>query len=196
MSSDIRSPWQHVRDLANRPAAQPQHRPAEQVDGGYGRVPAAAVAVDTTADVPAPPTPRPLTSREADRLMQAELLGACRQLTTTTTDLAARLGGRRGAVNGVLLVRLVVLDASGRWSYAGPVAIGSALVDNHHESDPVYVASGQSSGPGPGLGVQLVAAGQQRRVPVADHAVTLWGTAGAQISVQLFTGLQAYGVGL
>lgn len=188
----VRSPFDQVRDIANRPSRQPKQRMPDTVDGGHGRVPAAKV--DTTVTVPAPRVP---SAKDAERLMQAELLMAARQLAQSTTELTARLGGRQGAVNGVLLVRLVALDVDGRWSYTGPVTIGSVVVYNHHETDPMYVASGdQGSMPGVSTGTQRVAAGGRLVMPVGAHAVTVWGAAAAQASVQVFTGLQPFGVSL
>ncbi|RGC65002.1 hypothetical protein C5N14_30900 [Micromonospora sp. MW-13] len=181
-----------LRDMAVRVTGQPGGQPATHVDGGYGTVRAAAAAVDVDEPVPVPAR---LSPREAERLMQAEMMQAVASLCESTTALAARLGGRTGATNGVLLVRLVALPA-GRWSYAGPVAVGSVLITNHHATDPLYVASGdQGDVPVQGLGVQRVEAGATLSMPIGAHAFTIAGPVDAVASVQAFAGMQAYGIG-
>lgn len=190
----VRGPFSRRLRTIDEPSVQPTGTPPATVQGGYGTVPGAARTVDTTRPIPAP---RQLSPKDAENLMRAELLQAVQSLTNVSTDLAARLGGQHGAVNGVLLVRVVVLDADGQWTYEGPVAIGSALIENHDVSTSMTAVAGGAAGgtkPSVGVGMREIPAGQERRMPVGSHVLQLWGPAGARASLQLFTGLQAYGV--
>lgn len=181
-----------LRDKANEPSVQPIGTPPATVDGGYGRVPAAPV------DFNPPPAAPKMSPKDAERLAQAEIIHAMQQAAGALTEVTARLGGRQGAVNGVLAVRLVALDADGRWTYTGQVTVGSAVVENHHASAPLYVVSGDSwATPGAGTtGARMIAAGQERRMPIGGRTVSILGTPGTLVSVQFFTGLQPYGVAL
>lgn len=192
MTTEVRGPFaaRRLRSIDDPRLQPPVDLPA-RVSGGYGSVPAASV--DTTAAVPVPAR---LSTKDAQTLMQAELIQAVRSLADSTTEITARLGGRQGAVNGVLMVRLVALDGEGSWRHSGAVTVGSAVVENHHETDPLYVVSGESTtAPVVGaVGVRLIPAGQERRMPIGAHSLAIWGPAAALASVQLFTGLQPYGV--
>lgn len=192
--TEIRSPFVKLRGIVQAPSVQPTGTPPDSVAGGYGQVPASRVNISAV-----PPAQRRLSPKEAEDMMRGELLGAVRELLAGATELTARLGGRHGSVNGVLLVRLVSLGAEGRWGYAGPVTVGSVLVENHHATLPIYVQSGDgATAPGVGTGTRIIAAGQERRMPIGAHAFTIWGPTdgNALVSVQAFTGLQAYGVTL
>lgn len=176
--AEIRGPGEFIR-LRRKPAT---------VDGGYGRVPAAVQPADSKPEQPK------RGPKDAERLMQAELLGACRELTVSVRQVADVAAGLQPAANGVLLVRLVTLDADGRYSYDGQAVIGSVLVGNHTAA-PVTVAAGEhgSSPAGGGVGVQLLDVAERLPMAVNSRAVSIFGTPGGQVSVQAFTGLQAYG---
>lgn len=167
-------------------------RPAS-VDGGYGRVPAAPI--DTTREVP---EPRRMSQRQAEQLMQAELLSAVRSLVESSTEIAARLG-RRGAVNGVLEVYAGVLPAGGTITRTYEVTAGSMRLTNHSAAAILTVQSGVAAGDtgaqAAGVGVQYVAPGATHSFPLGDRAWTITGTAGDRVSLQVYTGLQALGVG-
>lgn len=156
----------------------------DTVDGGYGRVPAATQ--------PAEKKPRQVSRADAERHLNGEMLTAGRELTACVRQLADQLAAP--AVNPVLLVQLVTLDADGRWQYEGQGVIGSVLVGNHHATDSVTVQAGEgASAPASGVGVQMVAAGHSLPVALRSRVLTVWGTPGTQVSVQAFAGLQAYG---
>lgn len=191
--TEVRSPFSRRLRSVDEQAGPALPR---SVAGGYGVVPAAQV--DTGRPVPAP---RALSPKEADRLMQGELLQVAASLRDSTTALTARLGDRHGAVNGVLLVRYVALDADGQWQYAAPVTIGSAVVEHVDPAapKPVYVIAGGGAATLPGTGatgVQRVQPGREKKLPVGGHVLQVWGDPGAVINVQLYTGLQPFGVGL
>lgn len=163
----------------------------DTVDGGYGRVPAATQpAPDEGEDVQF----RPMDKKDAARLLDAELLDASRKLCAAATDLTGVVAGLQPVANGVLLVALVALDGDGHWQYDGRVTIGSAIVENHDEAEPIYVQSGTgSSAPGAGRGVQLVRPGHRLPLPIGANSLTVWGPAGTLVNIQAFTGLQALG---
>ena len=132
--------------------------------------------------------------READRQLTAELLAQLRLLNATTTELAAHVAG--SAINGVLEVGVVAFDAEGLITRNYHVAVGSVLLTNHAASQIVVQAGASTSTgvPTTGRGLQIIPAQFQTAVPIAAHAFTAYGTPGQLVSLQVFTGLQAYGV--
>ena len=131
MSPTIRTPYtviaERLRGRVDEPSVQPTGTPPERVAGGLGVVPGAEAAINTTRRTPAP---RPLTAREADRLLTAELLQAVRTVTEQTSALTAAIG-RKGALNGVLETALVTIPAEGYVTRDYPTAVGSLVVTNH-----------------------------------------------------------------
>lgn len=176
-------------------AGNPQ-RAVEQlpktVGGGFGSVPAAPI--DTTKQAP---EPRRLTPAQAQTLMMAELNAAVRSLVESSTELAGRLG-RRGAINSVLESWAGVFPASGVLTRTYEVAAGSMTIENLSAANKVIVTTGVAAGDtganNAGVGVSYVRANSFGRAPLADHSITITGTAGEAISFEVFTGLQAYGI--
>lgn len=194
----IRTPYQQIADRLRRqvdePSVQPTGTPPATVAGGLGVVPGAEKEIDTTKRIPAA---RPLTPREADRLLTAELLAAVRQTTQQTSALTAAIG-RQGSTNGVIDVALVTIPAEGVARFDYPTLIGSVLVQNHGAADTMTVQSGQpasssTGAPTQGRGVGLVGPGERLVMAIGDRSVSVWGTAGDQVHLQAFTGLQAFG---
>lgn len=177
-----------------RPDAQPRSRRPATVSGPLGTV--AASPIDTTADIPAP---RQMSPRQAEALMHAELLSAVRSLLESTTELTGRLG-RRGAINGVIDVWSATFPTGSpsvlTKSYETPA--GSIVVENFSVAGLVIVQSGAAAGDtGPqsaGVGVGYCGPGRRLIMPLGDRTWTMQGTAGDKVSVQVFTGLQPYGV--
>lgn len=123
---------------------------------------------------------------DAQRVLAAELLDEFRAYAQTHTDFMARLAG--GIVNDVLGVETVTFDAAGVIARQWKVAAGSVEVCNL-SSDPVTVVAG---GPGPGapnvgVGVSVVPAGAIRIVNLGARQMTIYGTAGDQVSYQAVT---------
>jgi len=176
--------------------ARSNHHPAEQlpktVGGGFGNVPAAPI--DTTKEIP---EPRRLSPRQAEQLMQAELVDAIRSLVESSTEIAGRLQ-RRGAVNGVLDVWAGVLPTGGTITRTYEIVAGSMRVTNHGTAGFLTVQSGVAAGDtgaqSAGTGVQYIAAGATHSFPLGDRSWTITGTAADRVSLQVFTGLQALGV--
>lgn len=167
------------------------NRPAT-VDGGLGRVPASQV--DTTGDVPAP---KQLSVKDAERLMAAELLGAARSLVDSSTRLADQLAGRQGTVNGVLDVFLHLFASGTPMMRDYPVPVGSILVTNHGAAAVTYSSGDYGSdtvAPGAGRGKLRIDPHQTVAIAVAARQFTIWGTDADYLSVQAFTGLQAFGI--
>jgi hypothetical protein len=162
------------------------------VGGGFGIVPAAPI--DTTRKVP---EARHLSPREAQALMQAELLQAIRSLVDSSTEISSRLG-RRGAVNGVLDVFLDTIPTAGFIQRDYPVTVGSVGIINHSAATAVIVHSGPAgpTAPASGRGVQRIEPGSYLVMPVADRTFAIWGASLTVLSVQVFTGLQPWGAGV
>jgi len=173
----------------------PPSDPPQTVTGPLGTVPGAAGQVDTTREVP--PTPR-LSPKDAQRLMDAELLSAMRSLVESSTELTNRIG-RRGSVNSVLLVTHAVIPASGTLQWTMDATIGSARIVNHSAANTLTVQSGVPAGDtgaqSAGTGVQRINANLTHNMAVGDRSITITGTAADRVSLQLFSGMQAFGIG-
>jgi hypothetical protein len=111
-------------------------------------------------------TPARISRADAQNIVQAELLGAVRGLMQNTTALTSQIN-RVGAKNGVIGTELVQIGA------------GAA-----------------ATAPNTGQGLHYVPAGAFIPIPIGQRGLVLYGTAGQLCNLQLFTGLQAYGVGL
>lgn len=175
-------------------AGGPAENPPQTVTGPLGTVPGAAVQVDTTREVP---QPAPLSAKDADRLMQGELLSAMRSIVESSTEIAGRLK-RRGAVNGVMESWAGVFPASGVIARQYEVSVGSVSVANLDPVVVITVASGvpagDTGGQTAGVGVSYIRANADGRAPIGDHGFTLTGNPGAKVSFEVWLGLQAYGV--
>jgi hypothetical protein len=137
---------------------------------------------DETEDLPAS-APR---GKVAERVLAAELLQEFRRLTSTMTEYSERL--TTGVVNHVLEVGTRTLPDSGRHTRTFSVAAGSIEVRNLSADDMTTVSSSPgSSAPYDGIGVYVVPAGCSALINLASHDLTVWGTAGARFSYQVFT---------
>ncbi len=138
-------------------------------------------------------------ARALTRADEKELLGAMvaelRAMRATQTDLMAHIRG--GIANGVLLSELITLDANGQATRTFNVSAGSIVCVNLSESTDIILASSsaQATAPQAGPGVQKISAGTFLTVPLASSSFTVYGTAGEQVNVQVFTGLQAFAGG-
>lgn len=181
-----------LQEAIAKPSTQPVEQLPKTVGGGMGNV--AAAPIDTSKQVP---EPRSLSPRQAEHLMQAEMLAAMRSLAESSTELAGRLG-RRGAVNGVMESWAGVFPTGGVITRTYEVAVGSITVENLSAANKVIVSSGQSAGDTGGqtggVGVSYVRANSRGIAPIGDHSFVLTGTAGEFVSFEVFTGLQGYGV--
>ncbi|HTF08178.1 MAG TPA: hypothetical protein VK659_08405 [Asanoa sp.] len=185
-----------IRTEGSPPPTQPAlSQPPATVGGGHGIV---AGAKRQIPDVNAQPAHgRPLSQKDAERLMWAEMLAASRELVESSTVLTAALG-RTGAYNGVIEVALWQIPATGDIYLMREFStvIGMVRVTNHHAADPLIIQAGMPMGPtGPtsGIGVQRCAAGATVAMPIGTRQVTVWGTAATLFSFQAFTGLQGFG---
>jgi hypothetical protein len=189
-----KTPLERLRGVLYNTGDQPAGVMPQSVTGPLGTVPGAGI--DTGKPVPAP---RPISARQAEALMTAELLDAVRSLVESSTEIAAALG-RRGAMNGVIDSWAGVFPAVPVLTRSYEVTAGSLVVYNHSAAGQVIVQSGLAAGDtGPqagGVGVQYVNAGQRLIMPLGDRSWTMSGTAADKVSVQAFTGLQPFGVNL
>lgn len=194
MSKTNKSALDRFRGVIYNTGDQPAGVMPQSVTGPLGTVPGAGI--DTSKPVAAP---RPISPRQAEALMNAELLASIRSLVESSTELASRLG-RRGAVNGVLDVWAGVFPTVPVLTRTYEVTVGSIVIHNHSAAGQVIVQSGIAAGDtGPqagGVGVQYVNAGQRLIMPLGDRSWTMSGTAADKVSVQAFTGLQPFGVNL
>lgn len=179
--------YQRLRDRARQPSLQPTGTPPDRVAGGMGVVPAAP---STDRRPPAPPAAR-IKPKDAERLMQAELLQALTALSESSTQLAATV--RALTPNGVLDVFYDVFGADGYLYRTYPVPVGSIAVVNHGAAAVTYTSEAPTTGaPYRGRGTQKIEGKSALTIPVAGRAFTLWGTAGEAVSVQVFVSLQPF----
>lgn len=187
--------FQHLRDLVapESPTAQPVGQPAVTVQGGYGTVPGAKHLVNPNVPVPI----QKITHRDAQNIVTAELLAACRSLMESTTELTGQIR-RQGAKNGVIGLELISFADSSGVEVSRPITIGSMIIHNVGSSSVIVQvgAGAASSAPNKGQGMHSVPPGAFIPIPVGQRGLVLYGNAGQQANIQLFTGLQAYGVGL
>ncbi len=164
----------------------PDHRPPATPGGPNG--PAAPAAECYEPDgLPA----QAARGRDAQRLLQTEMLAEWRAFMQSMTRFAERFAGR--VVNHVLEVRLSTLPT--------PTA-GAAFVktDWHVAAGSVYVRNlgthpmtvspygpDPSGAPTSGIGVWVIPAGVAETVPIASRQLTVYGTAGDQVEWAAFT---------
>lgn len=137
--------------------------------------------------VPQAPAARPISRREADALVSAELLEAVRAQAATNTAVLAALKGAQ-LTNGILDSLTATLDASGLWSRDWGVAAGSAAVTNHGSAD-VYVSAGPTAQTS-GRGATRIRAGGSAVVYLSSTTMTVSGAPGTGVTVVAFTGVQ------
>ena len=103
----------------------------------------------------------------------------------TQTETMSRLGGQ--LVNSVLLVGTFFVPADGYLVRQFGVAAGAAWIEALDGS--LTVSSGPPSSPAPsvGTGVWQVAGSSARIVNLASRQLTIWGTVGDRIGVQVVT---------
>ena len=196
MTTDQTPFGRFVRKVTGDPRATPPAgttTPPTHVTGGYGVVPGAKHAINTSVPTPV----QKITQRDAQNLMNAEILAALRELVTSTTELTSQIG-RQGAINGVLRVGSYVFAPDGVMEFNHPVTVGSVIVHNLGASDvTVQIGPGAAaSTPGLGQNFHVVPAGDTVKMPVGSKGFVLYGTAAEGVNVQAFTGLQAYGAAL
>lgn len=130
---------------------------------------------------------RPDTGREANRVLQAELLAELRHNAQSQTEFMERLGGQ--IINNTLEVFSGQFDATGVFSRNWKVAAGSVVVNNLGVAGHRITVS--TTAPGSvaptGTGTFLIDGGTSRTVPLASHNLTLYGTAGDFFSYAAFT---------
>lgn len=173
---------------------QPVEHLPKTVSGALGTVPASQI--DTTKTVPAAPA---LNPRQAQTLMLAELMSAVRSLVESSTELAGRLQ-RRGAINGVIeswAGPIPTVNGIGLFQRTYEVAVGSIHVTNLSAQKLIINAgqiTGDTGGNAAGVGVSYVLPNQIGRSPIGDHSFAITGNPGDLISIEVFAGLQAYGI--
>ena len=132
---------------------------------------------------------RALSTREAAKQVNFEILEELRALHATSTKIEAR--GRSGVVNDVLAVRMVTLDANGTYTMDMRTAIGSIAVFNHNAAGNITAITGVSSGAGAaptqGTGQQIFRPGVAGSMPIGSHAVTFQGVPGTIFTVHAYT---------
>jgi len=150
---------------------------------------------ETDPDVPARGRPGAAAAKRADtsiRTLVAEMLQEIRLLRQTTTEEAGKLRGQ--LVNNVLEVGTYTIAADGILARSYNVPCGSVAVINLGTAEVTVT----SSPPGPaapagGAGVTIVPASSWLSVPIGTRNITIYGTVGARVGLQAFTGMQAGG---
>lgn len=111
----------------------------------------------------------------------------------TQTKMVAKLSSQ--LTNSILASELVTLDANGLATREYGAAFGSLAVASFGGALVVAAGSPGASAPGSGTAVSLVGAGMARVINMTGHALTLYGTPGTQVTLEVFTYPQppAYG---
>lgn len=123
---------------------------------------------------------------KAEQILAGEMLAELRRIAATTTEWAERLGAL--VTNHVLEVFTLTFPAAGYIDREYQVAAGCVVVDNQSGSNTVTVSSAGPGGVTPtGTGTVRVPAGKVRVVNVASRHVTIYGTAGDYVTVQVLT---------
>lgn len=158
-----------------------------------------AIGLPGAGDGLPPDAPR---GKAAQAILSGELLAQFQHFVQTQTQATARLAGR--IVNDVLEVGSAKLDGNGTLTLQFHVAVGAIFIDNTAGHDVIVVAGGlntSATAPPPGVGVYRVRTLTARPVNIAGRQVTIYGTAGDEISYQAYTagvivGAQLTGVGV
>lgn len=114
----------------------------------------------------------------------ADLVHAARTQTQQVARLAAHI------INDVLLTELIKLDGDGMATREFGTAMGSVAVANHSDANSVIVGGTGAVSydpPDSGPGIALVRASKAQTLNLTGHVLTLWGTAGQLVTVQVFT---------
>lgn len=139
---------------------------------------------------PASPTPartRSIGRREAERILAGSLLQTFGEMQGKLTEFMERWGGR--ITNHVLEVGTFVFPANGEpLTFSWRVAAGCVVVRAPGHAVTVVAAGPATAGaPTGGRGVWIVPANTKDTIAVASRAVTLYGTSGDVVSVQITT---------
>lgn len=137
--------------------------------------------------------------KDAERILAGELLAELRHMNATATEHQARLQSQ--VVNGVLEAGTYLLDFSngvgnGVFTRSYHSAIGSIVVTN--ATGQVMILSSAAplgvGAPTIGQGTHIVPSNAVMTYPIGSHAFTLYGAGTLNFSVQVWTGLQPYGI--
>ncbi len=131
-------------------------------------------------------TVRPPRGKEAERILAAEQLQELRQLRQTMTEMAARTSGRM--VNNTLLVGTYQFGTDGQIPLDLRAAAGAIRITNLSGANTMTVTGTGAQGyaPNVGIGVAVIPAGARETVAVDSHQITLYGTSGDRVTVQVF----------
>lgn len=124
-------------------------------------------------------------STNAERQLAAEQLDTLKYLSQTMTQWAARWSGR--VTNSVLEVGTFTIDATGAKTLSWGAACGAIEVRNLGTHTMTVVSGPATVLPTQGTGMYQIPAGQVETVNVANHTVTVFGTAADSFSYQAYT---------
>jgi len=127
-----------------------------------------------------------MSSKQMLDTLVAELLEELRHNNATQTQLLGHL--RSGIANDLLLVDLASFDAQGIITRDFPAPYGSVQVTNHSAATSVVVSADTPQGSAPtGRGANQIEPKASAVVDLHGKALTLYGTAGERVSLQVFT---------
>lgn len=126
----------------------------------------------------------------AEKVLAGELLEALRHQANTQTEFMERLAGQ--AINNVLEVWSGVIPAEGYIQKQWHVAAGCIEVNNLGVAANLMTVSTASPGAGgniapSGTGTYVIAGQTRRTVALASRTVTIYGTPGDRVAIQVFT---------
>ncbi|MFL6144514.1 MAG: hypothetical protein ACJ72N_21960 [Labedaea sp.] len=149
---------------------------------------------DTAADAAARARTRFGRQRELERAVGADLVARLGRLEDSITHFAAHLRGLM--LNDVLGAELVVIPTAGVVSRDFSVPFASVAVLNHSTATITVAAHApQGNAPPSGPGVHLVGPGAAEVINLTGPVWTIYGPAGAQVSVSTFAKPQPPGFG-
>jgi hypothetical protein len=129
------------------------------------------------------------SAREVERVLGAELLQALRHHAQTSTEWMERLAGQ--LVNHTLLVWSGAIPPTGVIFWEFGVAAGCVRVVLPEGGRVVVSSAGPAATEPSGLGTWVVghadAAYASETVPLASRVLSVYGTAGQAVQVQVFT---------
>lgn len=133
--------------------------------------------------------PQAVRGRKAQAMVSSQMLAEIQHALNTQTEQIARIAGN--IRNNVLESGTYTFDASGVIQGRYKVAAGSIDVDNLSAANAMILVPRADSGgtpPSQGIGMRVIPKASFRpSLPLDSHDWTLYGTAGDQVSLAVYT---------
>ncbi len=126
-----------------------------------------------------------MTRAQLETALVTELLEELRHERTARTEMMAHVKGL--ITNDLLLVVLDTFDATGIISHDFPTPYGCVHVSNHGTAAVIVSADAPQQGAPRGRGSARVDVGKGATLDLHGRALTLYGIAGEQVTIQVFS---------